>query len=1026
MTSAEHARVGPRRSSSAASQLEPRRFRVSQVGYDNAGFEPPGHRLSVPDLFSAFVGGRAPNEEGWASRTNSIFAEIFLDPDRHVLDYGQEAAPRLENYRNSVTVHPHLKRPSLDQLHEPQGLRGVSSSAPGGEEQEAGGGGQEATKFGWIKGVYIRCLLNIWGVMLFLRMGWMTGQCGMVLAVVIIALSTVVTVITTLSMSAICTNGDVRGGGAYYLISRSLGPEFGGVVGILLFLANAVSGALYILGAGEAIRDILNEFHTGLTEVPSAANDIRVTSILCIFLIMPVTGVGMSFENKTQIVLLVVLLVAMADYFVGALLATSEQQRAQGLLGWSAEIASANVGPDFRGESFFSVFAVFFPSVTGILAGANISGDLKDPCMAIPRGTFLSILTTSVSYAAIVIFLGCTTVRDATGAPFSPNDSAAYFAPNCTGEGCPYGLMNDFQVMKLASAWAPLIYAGIFAACLSSALVSIVSAPRILQALCVDGIVPWLNFFGKGYGADNDPRRGLALTFVISIVFAAIGDLNAVAPITSNFFMAAMGLINFACFHGTYAKSPGFRPGFRYYNLWLSLVGALLCVVIMFVMSWITALVTDVVVVALYVYIAKTCPDINWGSSFQGYVYRNALYYLGKLNKVEEHVKNYRPAILLLSGPACSRPQLVDLAGLLTKGHGLHLCAHITQERLDWRQRRALADLNTRWLHERRVKACYTLLEADTLDKGVRCLLQSAGLGKMRPNILMLGFKEQWQTCDVKETLDYFRVIHGTLDAHLSLCILRVEGGTDYERLFDGRPQRTPAPKGEVKISLETVPEESHPPPPYDEVNEEGKEEQEDEQNLLLLANLFHGKQKKGTIDVWWLYDDGGLTMLLPYILTTRERFKGCRLRVFSVAQDDSVISDEQLNLAALLVKFRIPFTDLSIVSSVGENLNAESKRRFERLVSKFLSRDEKDPAAVTRAALNALKTRTNQFLRLRELLERHSKEANLIVMTLPLPRKEGSTAPLYLAWLDILTGGGLPPVLLVRGNQTSVLTFYS
>ncbi|GIZ04602.1 solute carrier family 12 member 2 [Caerostris extrusa] len=594
------------------------------------------------------------------------------------------------------------------------------------------------------------------------------------------------------------------------------------------------------------------------------------------------------------------------------------------------------------------------------------------------------------------------------------------------------------QVMKMASAFGPLIYAGIFAATLSSALVSIVSAPRILQALCVDGIIPWLNWFGKGYGKDNDPRRALALTFIIAVVFTVIGDLNAVAPIISNFFMAANGLINFSCFHASYVKSPGFRPGFRYYNLWLSLLGALLCVVIMFVMNWITALVTDVLVVALYIYIAKTCPEINWGSSFQGYSYQNALHYLNKLSRVEEHVKNYRPAILALTGNTSSRPQLVDFAGLVTKDVGLLICAHISKEPLKWKTRCLIQDLNSRWLQERRVKAFCNLVEADSFENGVSSLIQSVGVGKMKPNMLLMGFKENWQTCEMRETLDYFHIIHQAMDAHMSLCILRIPGGTDYSAYFDtpdGLPilqnyhpkekldtiQKLP----DLKVTLETVLEESVTsdgvPPPYKIVSVD------EARDHLKRADLFHEKQEKGNIDVWWLYDDGGLTLLLPHILATRAQFKGCKLRVFSIAQDDADISDEQRNLSALLSKFRIPFEDLTVISAEGEPLHEESTQTFKRMISKFLSKDEsqKDPATVTRSTLNTFKNRTNQFLRLRELVEKYSKSSNLIVMTLPFHEEMGPRPPLYLTWLDILTKD-LPPFLLVRGNQTSVLTFYS
>jgi hypothetical protein len=115
---------------------------------------------------------------------------------------------------------------------------------------------QNIVKFGWVEGVLIRCILNIFGVMIFLRISWIVGQAGVILMTVIILLATVVTLITALSTSAICTNGEIRGGGAYYLISRSLGPEFGGAIGIIFSFANAVAASMYVIGFSETLVDL--------------------------------------------------------------------------------------------------------------------------------------------------------------------------------------------------------------------------------------------------------------------------------------------------------------------------------------------------------------------------------------------------------------------------------------------------------------------------------------------------------------------------------------------------------------------------------------------------------------------------------------------------------------------------------------------------------------------------------------------------------------------------------------------------
>lgn len=194
----------------------------------------------------------------------------------------------------------------------------------------------------------------------------------------------------------------------------------------------------------------------------------------------------------------------------------------------------------------------------------------------------------------------------------------------------------------MISPFGPLIYAGIFAASLSSALASLVSAPKVFQALCKDKLFPYIAYFSHGHGKNNEPRRGYLLAFAVAIGCCIIGDLNLIAPIISNFFLAAYCLINFSCFHASFAKSLGFRPSFKYYNLWVSLMGAILCILVMFMTNWPAALVTFLVVVALYLWVSHRDPDVNWGSSTQAQTYRSAIQSVYKLNLLPDHVKNYR------------------------------------------------------------------------------------------------------------------------------------------------------------------------------------------------------------------------------------------------------------------------------------------------------------------------------------------------------------------------------------------------
>lgn len=307
--------------------------------------------------------------------------------------------------------------------------------------------------------------------------------------------------------------------------------------------------------------------------------------------------------------------------------------------------------PNFRkDESLFSVFSIFFPAATGILAGANISGDLKDPQHSIPLGTLIAIGITTISYLLFAFISGATVLRDANGILPLPNVTSTtdllQSITNCTAYelkgNCKYGSHNYMQIVELVAAFGPLIYAGIFAATLSSALASLVSAPKVFQSLCNDKLFPYVEYFAKGHGKNNEPRRGYLLAFAISIGCCLLGDLNIIAPIISNFFLAAYCLINFSVFHASFSKSLGFRPSFRYYNMYLSLGGTFLCVVVMFIMDWQAALITFILVIGLYIWVLYRKPDVNWGSSTQAQVYRSAIQSALKLNLLPEHVKNYR------------------------------------------------------------------------------------------------------------------------------------------------------------------------------------------------------------------------------------------------------------------------------------------------------------------------------------------------------------------------------------------------
>ncbi|NXX11491.1 S12A3 protein, partial [Podargus strigoides] len=947
-----------------------------------------------------------------------------------------DVVPAYEHYANSKGVGDTGKgRPSLADLHsilkpdpghlcvpvaDAQRSNGLLES---GLEEAAGEPGRapkpEPVRFGWVKGVMIRCMLNIWGVILYLRLPWITAQAGIALTWLIILMSVTVTTITGLSISAISTNGKVKSGGTYFLISRSLGPELGGSIGLIFAFANAVAVAMHTVGFAETVRDLLQE-HNSLIVDPT--NDIRIIGVITVTVLLGISLAGMEWEAKAQILFFLVILVSFINYLVGTVIPATAEKQAKGFFSYRADIFAQNFVPSWRGPegSFFGLFSIFFPSATGILAGANISGDLKDPAVAIPKGTLMAIFWTTVSYLVLSATIGACVVRDASG---SLNDSVAVGSPGCEGlacdfgwnftacaqrQSCRYGLSNYYQSMSMVSGFGPLITAGIFGATLSSALACLVSAPKVFQCLCKDQLYPLIGFFGKGYGRNSEPIRGYMLTYVIAIGFILIAELNAIAPIISNFFLCSYALINFSCFHASITNSPGWRPSFRYYSKWAALFGAAISVVIMFLLTWWAALIAFGIVIFLLGYVLYKKPDVNWGSSMQASSYNMALNYSVGLSEVDEHIKNYRQgrlgACLVLTGPPNFRPALVDFVGTFTKNVSLMLCGNVLigPQKQKMTESRLTADGHTKWLTKRKIKAFYTDVVAEDLRSGVQMLMQAAGLGKMRPNILVLGYKRNWQRASPQSLEDYVGILHDAFDFKYGVCLMRMKEGLNVSQVMQAHADPT-ALAGEQQAST-----------------------------------VFQREQGKKTIDIYWLFDDGGLTLLIPYLLGRKKRWGKCKIRVFVGGQIDRMDEERKAAVTAPSPSPPAPSTPKPAQTLFPSTVCLScSIKRFDDLIAPFRLNDGfKDEASVNEMRqgcpwkisdeeVDKNRAKSLRQVRLNEILLDYSRDAALIAITLPIGRKGRCPSSLYMAWLETLSRDLRPPLILTRGNQENVLTFY-
>lgn len=664
--------------------------------------------------------------------------------------------------------------------------------------------------FGTFGGVFTPCTLTILGVIMFLRFGQVVGQAGILYAVIIVLGAKAITTLTSLSLAAIATNTRVKGGGAYYLISRSLGVEFGGAIGIVFYLAQAISVAMYLIGFSEALVATIPALKDHFTSVATLFN---LLTFICVY-------IGAGWTIKVQYGILAILGAALVSFYTGA------------ISSFDIEVVQANLFASFgEGESFFTMFALFFPAVTGIMAGANMSGDLRNPSKSIPRGTLLAVMVTGLIYLSQAVLVGAAQPREQ--------------------------LIEDSLIIQRIATWPLLITAGVFAATLSSALGSMMGAPRILQAFARDEVFSTLNFFSLGSGASNEPRRATVLTFVIAEVCILLGDLNAIAPIITMFFMITYGLLNLATFYEAFTRNPSYRPTFRYCHWSAALAGALGCLAVMFLINWLWALVSILLIAGLHRYIAWREIESRWGDLNSGVAFERARKSLLRLEQEAYHPKNWRPVILALSGVAWNRPHLAIYGNWLTAGRGILSLGHVVPGGVQGhgdRRNRFEAALR-KFISSQELEAFPAVVLADNLQAGTEALVQCCGIGGIRPNTILLGWPSQQE-----KTESFGATLRLVQSLERSIVAVRVAQGA------------------EATVTPWDVPE--------------------------------------GTIDVWWRgLANGGLMLLLAHLLHQNPRWRNNPIRLLRVVANPAACTEVQQHLTELASASRIHAEPVVVVA---------------------------------------------------------------------------------------------------------------
>ncbi|XP_075685151.1 solute carrier family 12 member 6 isoform X2 [Rhinoderma darwinii] len=994
-------------------------------------------------------------------QNHSEEGEDSYDRNLALFEEEMDTRPKVSSLLNRLANYTNL----------PQGAREHEEESEGKKKP------MKAPRMGTIMGVYLPCLQNIFGVILFLRLPWVVGTAGILHSFSIVFACCCCTMLTAISMSAIATNGVVPAGGSYFMISRALGPEFGGAVGLCFYLGTTFATAMYILGAIEiflvyiAPQAVIFESEGVVENSAAMLNNMRVYGTGFLLLMSIIVFVGVRYVNKLASVFLACVILSILAIYAGALksafappnfpvcllgnrtlsrlefstcakikementtspsdlwdrfchppgflngtcdeyFAHNNVTEVQGIPGLSSGIIAENLWSNYlqKGDiiekgslpssdsvgspsssyvladittSFTLLVGIFFPSVTGIMAGSNRSGDLKDAQKSIPIGTILAILTTSLVYLSNVLFFGAcidgVVLRDKFGD----------------------AVKGTLVVGALSwpSPWV-IVIGSFFSTC-GAGLQSLTGAPRLLQAIAKDGIIPFLRVFGHGK-SNGEPTWALLLTAVIAELGILIASLDLVAPILSMFFLMCYLFVNLACGLQTLLRSPNWRPRFQYYHWTLSFLGMALCLALMFISSWYYAIISMVIAGMIYKYIEYHGPQ---------------LLVLVKLDS-DLHV---------------SQPRLLSFAYQLKAGKGLTIVGSVLLgDYLEsYAEAMAAEQALKQLMEQERVKGFCQVVVAQKKREGLSHLIQSCGLGGMRHNTVIMGWPSGWRQSD------------------------------------DSRAWKTFITTVRICTAAR--------------------------QALLVAKNisLFPGSREtlaEGNIDVWWVVHDGGMLMLLPFLLKQHKVWRKCKMRIFTVAQMEDNSIQMKKDLATFLYHLRIQ-AEVEVVEMHDSDISAYTyertlmmEQRSQMLRQMRLSKTDrereaqlvkdrnsmlhltsvgsddddetdaipdrvqmtwtKDKHQSVRVAQSKLMPsfqdllsmrpdqsnvrRMHTAVKLNEVIVNKSHDAKLVLLNMPGPPRNSQGDENYMEFLEVLTEG-LERVLLVRGGGTEVITIYS
>jgi solute carrier family 12 (potassium/chloride transporter), member 4/6 len=652
---------------------------------------------------------------------------------------------------------------------------------------------QETKKLGTFLGVFTPTILTILGVIMYMRAGWVTGQMGLGKTLLIVFIANSITLITTLSFSSVATNKKVGAGGAYYIISRTLGFAIGGAIGVPLFLSQAFSITLYSFGLAE----VLNFLVPWMPVAPIA--------FIIIICVAALSFKGADFALKTQIPVMAAVAISLVFLAVGAFLKT--------------DISSVRFSEPTGEVTFFTAFAIFFPAVTGIMAGLGLSGDLKNPQKSIPLGAISATLAGFVIYLSVPVLL-------------------------VMGADDPT-LINDVMVWsRIAPAGALFIIPGLLGAIFSSAVGSMLGAPRTLGALIADQFEnkTVIDFFNSPKGAKT--VFGISVFIALSAVF--LGNLNDVATVVTLFFLTVYGVVNITAALEGLSNEPSWRPKFRIPWM-ISLAGGIACIIVMFLINPLASFAAIVIEFLLYVFLKKKSEKSVAGDARRG-VYEKVI--KNSLLNLRNHpmtARNWRPHLQIIINDPQKQKNLVKFASFFGENSGIVTVTQLIEGKLgeDVIDIEGKTQFMEKFYGEKNLIVFPEVTIVDDFEQGIITAVQANGMAGLQSNTIMICWPDE-----IEYLPKYLSIMRRISVLSKSFII--------------------------GKVSLE--------------------------------LKLLHKNSKPRSIHVWWggLQRNGDMMLLLAYLLTTSVHWKNSVIRMISIVDSKDMENDAFLQLSNLANESRI------------------------------------------------------------------------------------------------------------------------